>query len=235
MSNLPGFKVLVAASHAEDHAKMIAAAQPFFAQMAAENDFVVDFCTGADSITEDSLAHYQVFVMLHLAPFDMTLLQQAALQKFIESGNGWVGIHGAGLTGREFLSPDTPYWQWFEDFLGGVTYLPHPSYQTGRVLVEDRTHPSTRNLPAAFEMSDEWYEFSASPRGSVRVLAVADETTYTQNKPMGDHPVIWTNEQYQRAIYIALGHDPSALTNQDYAVLLRDSLLWAASAEPPRT
>lgn len=235
MSDLPDFKVLVAASHAADHAKMIAAAKPFFMQMAAENGFAVDFCTGADSITEESLTPYQVFVMLHLAPFDMTSPQQVALQKFIESGKGWVGIHGAGLTGREFLSPDTPYWQWFEDFLGGVTYSPHPAYQTGRAIVEDRTHPATRNLPATFEMSDEWYEFNHSPRGQVRILAIADETTYTQHKPMGDHPVIWINEEYRRAIYIALGHDPSALTNQDYAVLLRDSLLWAASEEQPRT
>jgi len=77
-------------------------------------------------------------------------------------------------------------------------------------------------------MTDEWYEFNESPRGRVHVLATADESTYKQNKPMGDHPLIWVNERYHRAIYIAVGHDSTALANPAYAVLLRDSIVWAA-------
>ena len=76
--------------------------------------------------------------MLHLAPFDMTSPQQEALQNFIESGNGWVGIHAAGLAGKQLVGSNNTYWQWFEEFLGGVTYSPQPAYQKGTVLVEDR-------------------------------------------------------------------------------------------------
>jgi len=168
--------------------------------------------------------------MLHLAPFEMTSPQQAALQDFIESGKGWVGIHAAGLGGKQFVGSNNRYWQWFEEFLGGVTYSPHPAYQQGTVLVEDRRHPATQNLPAQFEISDEWYEFNGNPRDQAHVLATADEATYQQNKPMGDHPIVWTNERYRRAIYIAIGHDPSSLTNEAYCTLLRDAILWAASA-----
>jgi uncharacterized protein len=229
MGNTTLFKVLVVSSKAKDHLPMIASAEPFFAQMAAENHFTMDFTDDAETINTENLTQYQVFVMLHLAPFDMTYAQQAALQHFIESGKGWVGIHAAGLAGPGFIGADKIYWQWFEDFLGGVTYSPHPPYQQGTAVVEDRTHPATLNLPARFEMFDEWYEFNENPRGRVRVLATADETTYTPRKPMGDHPILWTNEAYRRAIYIGLGHDPSALTNEAYAILLRDSILWAAS------
>jgi type 1 glutamine amidotransferase len=63
----------------------------------------------------------------------------------------------------------------------------------------------------------------------VRVLATADESTYKQNKPMGDHPIIWTNENFRRMIYIGVGHSPTALTNPSYILLLRDAILWAAS------
>jgi uncharacterized protein len=224
------FKALIVASRAKDHLQMSASAEPFFARIAAENHFAVDFTDDAETISEENLEQYQVFVMLHLAPFDMTYSQQEALQEFVESGKGWVGIHAAGLSGKVFARSGTRYWQWFEDFLGGVTYSPHPAYQKGTVLVEDRQHPATKNLPAHFEMSDEWYEFNGNPRGRTRVLATADETTYKQNKPMGDHPIIWTNEGYRRAIYIGMGHDPSALTNEAYCILLRDSILWAASA-----
>jgi len=81
--------------------------------------------------------------MLQLAPFDMTSPQQTALQDFVESGKGWVGIHAAGLAGNQFVGSNKTCSQWFEEFLGGVTYSPHPPYQRGTVLVEDRRHPAT--------------------------------------------------------------------------------------------
>src|SRR6201996_4153961 len=141
------FRVLVVASKAHDHLKMIAAARPFFEKMAAENNFELDFTDDTSQINSANLAHYQVFVMLHLAPFDMSPAQQAALQQFVEQGKGWVGIHAAGLTGKEFLAKDSHYWQWFEDFMGGITYSPHPAYQHATLVVEDHSHPATRHLP----------------------------------------------------------------------------------------
>jgi len=229
MQKPPAFRVLVVASKAKDHLQMIAAARPFFDKLAADNGFAVDFTDDADTINDENLKHYRAFVMLHLAPFDMTTGQQAALQKFIEEGHGWVGIHAAGLTGKDFLDPNTKYWDWFEGFMGGITYSPHPAYQKGTVVVEDRNPPATKNLPEKFEISDEWYEFNQSPRGNVRVLATADETSYKQNKPMGDHPIVWTNEKFRRMIYIAIGHSPSALENKSFDTLLRDAILWAGS------
>jgi len=195
--------------------------------MAEENNFAMDFTDDATVINDDNLKQYQAFVMLHLAPFDMTPSEQAALPKFIEEGKGWVGIHAAGLTGREFLDPKSVYWEWFEGFMGGVLYSPHPHYQTGTVLVEDRKHPVMRGLPRSFSIGDEWYEFNKSPRENVHVLATADESSYHPNHPMGDHPIIWTNTKYRRMIYIAIGHDPSSLENQDYLHLLRNAIMWA--------
>jgi uncharacterized protein len=109
---------------------MIASAEPFFARMAAENHFAVDFTDDAGTINAENLGSYQVFVMLHLAPFEMTSPQQEALQNFIESGNGWVGIHAAGLAGKQFVGSNKTYWQWFEEFLGGVTLRLTPSSET---------------------------------------------------------------------------------------------------------
>jgi len=227
------FKVLVVASRARDHLKMIAAAKPFLERLAKDNSFSLDFTDDTSRISEAGLEDYQVFVMLHLAPFDMSYSQQAALRKFVEQGKGWVGIHAAGLTGKEFLAPGTRYWQWFEDFMGGVTYSPHPAFQKGTLLIEDHDHPVTRYLPAKLEVSDEWYEFNKSPRSNIRVLASADESSYRQNRPMGDHPLVWTNERYRRMIYIGIGHDLSILQNDGYARLLQDAILWAGSGYTP--
>lgn len=223
------FRALVVISRSDDHIKMMTAAKPFFEKLGRDNHFEVDYTDDSSKINDENLKKYEVFVMLQLAPFDISYRQQAVLQKFAEQGKGWVGIHGAGLTGREFLAKDTKYWQWFEDFMGGVVYSPHPAYQRGMVVVEDRKHPATKNLPAQFEISDEWYEFNKSPRPNVRVLATADESSYKQNKPMGDHPIIWTNEKYRRMIYIGVGHDPSVFANSSYIKLLRDAILWAGS------
>ena len=223
----PLFNVLAVTSKAKDHLKMIAAATPMLKKMAEDNHFAIDITDDPTVINPENLAHYQVFVQLQEAPFDMTAEEQQALQKFIEDGHGWVGIHAAGLAGKNFIDRKKMYWQWFEDFLGGVTYSPHPKFQKGTLVIEDRTHPATKHLPEKMEISDEWYEFNASPRQRVRVLATADESTYKQNKPMGDHPLIWTNEKYPRTIYIAIGHDAALCDNADFQTLVHDSILWA--------
>jgi type 1 glutamine amidotransferase len=230
LAQKPKFRVLVVASDAADHIKMMTAAKPFFIKLGEDNGFVVDYTDDSGVITDANLVKYQVFVMLQLAPFDMKPSEQAALQKFIEQGKGWVGIHAAGLTGQTFGNArKQPYWQWFEDFMGGITYSPHPAFQKGTLIIEDRNHPAMKDLPAKIEISDEWYEWSKSPRGNVRILAVADESSYKQNIVMGDHPLIWTNEKYPKTIYIGVGHDPSLLINKNYVNMVKNSILWGAS------
>jgi len=222
------FKVFTICSTAKDHLVMIAAARPFLEKMASDNNFDIDITTDTSLVNDNNLKKYQVFLQLHEAPFDMSYAQQNAIRHFIEQGKGWVGIHAAGLTGTQF-HPNDVYWQWFEDYFGGVTYSPHPKFQKGTVIMEDRTHPATRNMPERFEISDEWYEFNKSPRPNVHVLGVADESSYHQNIVMGDHPIIWTNPKYRRMIYIGVGHDSSVCSNPAWAILVRDAILWAGS------
>lgn len=223
-------RVLVVASADPDHDKMIIASRPFWEKLAEQNKFRIDLTRDAKVLTEDNLAKYQVFIQLHLAPFDMTPEQQFAVQQFISKGKGWIGLHAAGLTGTQFLNPGMPYWKWFEQLMGNVIYSPHPALQQGSVVVEDRDHPVTKNLPASFSIRDEWYEFDKSPRADVHVLATANEKTYKPAKPMGDHPIIWTNPTYDRALYIGVGHDASVCADSNFAVLVRDAILWGASS-----
>jgi type 1 glutamine amidotransferase len=227
-----GFKVLAIASTAADHAEMIAEAETLLAKMAGDNGFEIVVSTDTSLISEENLAAYRVFIMLQLAPFDMSARQQAALQRFIDRGNGWVGIHAAGLTGKQFYADSSQYWMWFEHLMGDVVYSPHPELQTGNVTVEDTGHPVMEGLPHEFSLSDEWYEFDKSPRSpNIHVLATADEKSYTPAKPMGDHPMIWINEDYERAIYIGIGHNAEACNNPNFARLLRNAIVWAANGD----
>ena len=227
MHRPPAFKALVILSRADDHIKMMTSSRAFLERMAKENNFLLDITDDTSQLNDKNLDQYQVLIQLQQAPFDMSDDQQAALQRFVMQGKGWVGIHAAGLTGKQFISPSRRYWQWFEDLMGGVVYSPHPKFQKGTVIVEDRKHPVTKNLPEKFEISDEWYEFDKSPRPNVHVLATADETTYKQNRPMGDHPIIWTNPKFRRMIYIGIGHDASLCQDDNFFKLVRDAVLWA--------
>jgi type 1 glutamine amidotransferase len=65
----------------------------------------------------------------------------------------------------------------------------------------------------------------------VHVLASVDENTYTPGTAikMGDHPVVWTNENVKaRNIYIFMGHHAELFQNSNFTTLFHNSILWAA-------
>jgi len=63
----------------------------------------------------------------------------------------------------------------------------------------------------------------------VHVLATADEKSYKPEIPMGDHPMIWITPEFDRAVYIGIGHDTTACTDPNFTILMRDAILWTAS------
>jgi uncharacterized protein len=226
----PLFRAFVLYSVAPDHVAMSARARALITQMGTDNNFIADFTSDSNLVNDTNLAKYQVIIQLHYAPGMLNVSQRAAFEKFIGEGKGWVGVHGAGLIAPMFLGSKVGYWQWFETFFGGIEYVNHPAYQQGTVIVEDRTHPATKNLPAKFTMWDEWYEFNKSPRPNVHVLGRADESTYTPVTPAADHPLIWTNENVPgRVIYIGVGHDSSACGNPNWVTLFHDAVMWAGT------
>ncbi|MGC4037587.1 MAG: ThuA domain-containing protein [Chitinophagaceae bacterium] len=101
----PKFKVFVTLSKAKDHLKMMAAAKPFLEKIAAQNNFTIDISDDTSKINDANLSKYHVFIQLQQAPFDLSYAQQDAIQKFVEQGKGWVGIHAAGLPGKSFIGP----------------------------------------------------------------------------------------------------------------------------------
>jgi len=223
--------VLVLGSSDPYHSPMVEAARPILEDISRRAGIPVELTRRATDLSDENLSRFQAVVQLHFAPFELSTEEQQSLQRFVLRGGGWVGVHAAGLTGRQFLSVDAHYWEWFETFFGGVLYSPHPALQRGTVVIEDRTHPVTQHLPERFQLLDEWYEFDHSPRPNVHVLGRADETTYRPAKPMGDHPILWTNPHFRRMVYIGIGHDVSVCTDPNFTTLLRDAILWARTPE----
>jgi type 1 glutamine amidotransferase len=107
------------------------------------------------------------------------------------------------------------------------------SKASGTVFIEDTLHPCMKNLPYSFIIDkEEWYTCNQSPRANVHVLASVDESSYSPQSEikMGDHPVIWTNEQVAaRNIYIFMGHSPDLFKNSSFVTLFKNSIFWASS------
>ena len=160
--------------------------------------------------------------------------QRAAFEQYMESGGGFVGIHGAG-------GDPTYVWRWYVETLIGAQFKGHPllpQFQPALIRIEDRDDPATRHLPATWSRTDEWYSFESSPRGKVHVLASLDENTYTprmgwKDVRMGaDHPIVWKHcVGHGRAFYSALGHTPQSYAESAYVKLLTGAIRWAAGLE----
>src|SRR4029453_6482937 len=118
----PAFRVLVLASTDPNHTPMIEKAPPLFDALGAENGFAVDFTKDPSVLDDAGLARYAVVVQLHMAPFDLSPVQQDALQRYVVRGGGWVGVHAAGLPGPQVVQDGARHWEVFEGFSGGVVY-----------------------------------------------------------------------------------------------------------------
>lgn len=150
----------------------------------------------------------------------LTGAAREALRAHQAAGGGFVGVHAA--TCAEYT------WPWYGELLG-ARFGDHPEVQPGVVTVEDHGHPATAHLGARWHRTDEWYNFTVSPRGRVRVLASADEASYSGGTMGKDHPLVWCHEQTGgRSFYTALGHHAEAYADPVFRRHLLGGLQWAA-------
>ncbi|MFV2017556.1 ThuA domain-containing protein [Micromonospora sp. LOL_023] len=175
-------------------------------QLGATNGFTVDTTENSAAFTDDNLANYRAVIWLSTTGDVLDPDQQAAFERYIQAGGGYVGIHAAS---------DTEYsWPWYGELVGAY-FANHPANQSATVNVEDPAHPSTDGLPARWSRYDEWYNFQTNPRGDVHVLASLDESTYTAGAgAMGaDHPIAWCRDyDGGQSWYTGGGH-----TNESFA------------------
>jgi cytochrome c len=149
-------------------------------ELGAANGFAVDATEDSTAFTDANLAQYDAVVFLSTTGDVLTDEQQGAFERFIQAGNGYVGIHAGA---------DTEYgWDWYGDLVGAYFASHPPGTPTGSIDVEDATHPSTATVPTRWTRTDEWYNYKPpaagpaaaddySPRYDVHVLARMDEST----------------------------------------------------------
>jgi len=229
----PKFRVLALAERASgDHQSFVDAAKIYLDQLAAENEFAVDYITGTERVNEQSLAQYQLFVQLNYPPYHWAPVAKKAFEDYITQGKGgWIGFHHASLLGEFDGYPMDP---WFSQFLGGIRFTNYlPDFAKATIKIEDPSSPLAQGLPSSFVIDkEEWYTWSKSPRPNVSVLATVDETSYVPNtttKMGGDHPVVWSNPHYKaRNVYIFMGHHAGLFDDPNFVRLFRNAIFWGA-------
>ncbi|MFD1829738.1 MULTISPECIES: ThuA domain-containing protein [Streptomyces] len=148
-----------------------------------------------------------------------------ALRAYAERGGAFVGVHAATTTEYD--------WPWYGELLG-ARFDRHPALQPGVAVVEDRDHPATAHLGPSWPFTDEWYDFRSSPRGRVRVLLSADESSYRGGGMGEDHPLAWCHENTGgRVFYTALGHTGESYADPAFRRHLLGGLAWAARLPLP--
>ena len=136
-------------------------------KLGAANNFAVEVSDDPASFTDQNLKRYQalVFDNTNNEIFDNEE-QKAAFQRYIRAGGGFVGIHSATGSMRQ--------WPWFWSVVGGK-FSRHAKMQKFTVKVKDPKDVSTAHLPATFEWTDEFYYVDHMPSG-LHVLLAGDLT-----------------------------------------------------------
>jgi type 1 glutamine amidotransferase len=218
------------------HEEAIPAANALFARMARANGWGMVQTENGAAFTPAVLQRFDAVVFNNVSGDVFTPEQRGALRRFIEHGGGFVGVHASG--------GDFRYrWRWYAEHLIGAQFTGHPGkpqFQKAVVRIEDRDHPATRNLPAAWSRTDEWYSFERPPRRpGFHVLAAIDERTYDPSMifdkdiAMGsDHPVMWWHCVGKgRVFYSALGHTAASYREPLYSGALEDAVRWALAGK----
>jgi type 1 glutamine amidotransferase len=229
------FSVLLFTKTAGWHHKSINAGVTAMQEMAERHHFTLDWHEMADVFADNQLKKYDAVVFLNTTADILNATQQAAMERFIQSGKGFVGIHSASDTEHQ--------WDWYTKMVGRTFHI-HPVIQTAEVDVIDRSFPGVERMPDTFLWTDEFYEFGAERIEGLQYILSLDESTYNPvadwghvaGKGMGEfHPIAWYHEyDGGRAFYTGLGHMPSTYRDKMFLEHIYGGVYWAATGRGMR-
>ncbi|MDA0184583.1 ThuA domain-containing protein [Solirubrobacter phytolaccae] len=183
--------------------------------------FTVDTTSSTSRFTTKGLARYDAVIFLSATGTPVARrAQQRAFERYIRGGGGYLGVHAASDTRGK--------WAWYEGLVGARFTRHAPGTARATVRVEDRESAATKDLPAEWTRTDEWYEFDRNPRGRVRVLATVDESTYRGGTMGADHPIAWCH-RYDggRSVYTAMGHTRESFSERRFLAHLQGAIEMA--------
>src|SRR4051794_38739325 len=191
-----------------------------------ENGFAVDATEDATAFTAKNLARYRAVVFMSTTGDVLDPTQQDNIERYIQAGGGWVGVHSA---------TDTEYdWPWYGR-MAGAWFNGHPNnpnVRTATYRVLDKNHVSTAGFPDTFVHEDEFYNFkSIDP--TIHTLIEIDEKSYEGGTNGDHHPMTWYHDfDGGRAWYTNLGHTEATYSDPLFLRHLAGGLKYAIGTGP---
>ncbi len=195
----------------------IEAGTRMFKQLGERHRFEIVRTQDPRVFTDENHAELDAVVFLNTTGDVLDGPQQAAFERYIRDGGGYIGIHAAS---------DTEYeWEFYGELVGAY-FAGHPRVQEATIHVTDREHPATSHLPSTWTRTDEWYNFREPPRG-VHVLMSLDTSSY-EGSTMGEsHPIAWCREMGKgRSLYTGGGHTDASFEEPEFRRHLIGALRW---------
>lgn len=199
-------------------------------KLGEENGFAVDTTVDANKIEEGNLKKYAALIFLSTTGDFLNPKQQNALQRYIQAGGGFVGIHAAA---------DAEYnWPWYGKMVGGY-FEHHPNQQMATLTVKDKTFGATSMLPDEWKRKDEWYHYK-TVNPDIHVLINLEESSLKYNNNdlphrMGaNHPIAWYhNFDGGRVFYTGLGHTDESYSEPLFLQHLLGGIKYAIGTNAP--
>ena len=189
-------------------------------KLGAENNFEVDTTKNAALFEDDILKQYSAIVFLSTTGNVLDHKQEAAFERYLQAGGGYVGIHAA---------TDTEYdWNWYGKLVGGY-FQSHPSgTPEADFVIRDKNFAATSFFTdSIWHRTDEMYNFKKL-NPDVKVVMTIDESTYEGGENGEYHPMSWYHEyDGGRAFYTALGHTEESYTDELYLKHLLGGVQYA--------
>ena len=226
------FKVLLFTKTSGWHHESIHDSVTAMRKLARRHDFSMQWHEDASRFNDEFLSGFDVIVLVNTTGNIFNDEQQAAFQRFIQSGKGFVGVHAAS---------DTEYdWEWYGKLVGHYFKI-HPVNQTAIIQNIDNTFPGMQGIRKRHLWTDEFYDFHPANIDSLNYLLTIDESTYDpkanwgskKSDGMGEfHPLAWYHEfDGGRSFYTALGHIPAVYRDDAFLAHLYGGIYWAATGK----
>lgn len=234
--SLEGAKVLVYTRNGEGYVhENIPNSIRAIERLGEEYGFEVDASDDAAVFSDENLKQYDalIFSNTNNEIFENDS-QRDALKTYIRNGGGFLGIHSATGSERD--------WPWFSKLVGG-NFVRHAPQQDFSVDIVDHSHPSTSFLPNRWDIINDECYYVDEMNPAMNVLLSADMATVTDDEKevfpgmlFGDsYPLAWYQEfDGGRQWYTSLGHRPEQYNDPVFVKHILGGIKWVVSGGPPK-
>ena len=185
-----------------------------------EHGFVVDTTKNAALFNDENLEQYSSIIFLSTTGNILDHYQEAAFERYIQAGGGFVGIHAA---------TDTEYdWGWYGKLVGAY-FQSHPAgTPNSDFIITDNSFIATKHFTdSVWNRDDELYNFKKL-NPDVNVVMTVDESTYEGGENGDYHPMAWYHEyDGGRAFYTAAGHTDESYAEEDFLKMVLGGIQYA--------